>query len=274
MYPYLFEGWIGDYALMPSYAIALALAFTLAYLETIRQTLRHKESPKHLEGLFAVTLLCTAVGSRLFHVLFEEPRYYLAHPLEILALWQGGFTLYGGLLVGTVGAWLFCRAKKVPPLQALDRMAPGVLLGIAIGRLGCFAAGCCWGTPTSLPWGVTYEHRHALTPLRGMALHPVQLYEAFWAGLLFWVLLRWAKTAPRQGSVFYVGLGGYALGRFIFEFFRGDESRGVVPGVGVSSAQIISLLVVAALMLVLKRQARLGDLFSSLQRALRPRTNG
>ncbi|MBY0369653.1 prolipoprotein diacylglyceryl transferase [bacterium] len=274
MYPYLFESWIGDSVLIPTYGLALALAFTLGYLEAIRQTLLHQEDPKPLEGLFACVLLGMVVGSRLFHVVFEDWFYYFKHPADIFSLWQGGFTLYGGIAGGTVAAVLYCRRKGLPTLRILDRFAPALLLGIAVGRLGCFAAGCCWGKPTSLPWAVSYLHRHSLTPVRDVPVHPVQLYEVFLTGLLFWVVQRYARQSPRQGNVFAVALVGYAVVRFFTEFFRGDKLRGTFPATSLSTSQGLSILLVLAVLTALMRKGQLRDLFSGLRHALRPRTNG
>jgi phosphatidylglycerol:prolipoprotein diacylglycerol transferase len=142
-----------------------------------------------------------------------------------------------------------------------DIMAPSIALGHAIGRLGCFSAGCCYGKPTSVFWGVTftnpYSQEIAGVPL-GVSLHPTQLYESVAETVIFLTLLLLAKRKRFDGQIFWSYVTFYAVARFIIEFFRGDN-RGFVFDGALSTSQFIGILmlVTAIIMLaVLRRRAR------------------
>ncbi len=145
MYPNLFEGWISDGVLISTYGVLLAAAFTVAYLDAIRRALSVKENPKHIERIFLIIVVASLLGARLFHILFEEFAYYRDHPRQILAIWEGGFVFYGGMLASIACIYAYTRVMKIAFLHTLDLITPAVLLGLAIGRFGCLAAGCCWG---------------------------------------------------------------------------------------------------------------------------------
>jgi len=148
------------------------------------------------------------------------------------------------------------RRYKLPWWQTADACAPAIALGNAIGRQGCFAAGCCWGKPTNLPWGVEFTERaHEITgvPL-GVHLHPTQLYESF-ATFLFFLFLVWLHRHKRfRGQVILTYAVLYAVMRFVIEFFRADQ-RGDILGLttrtGLSTSQLIALLIGAASLVLL-----------------------
>lgn len=242
MYPYLFESWVGNWALIPTYGVALAIAFTLAYLEALHRALRLGEDPKHTERLFLIIVVSSLIGARLFHVFFEELSYYRENPKEMLAVWEGGFTFYGGLLFSFAAIFAYCRHQKLTFLSVLDRLTPSTFLGLFIGRLGCFAAGCCWGKETSLFWGVSYTHPHTLSTLRFVPTHPSQIYESVACLAIFIYLLRLFRKQNTAGTVFLHGLIAYAFARFLIEFTRGDSYRGFIVNNHLSVAQFLSLL--------------------------------
>lgn len=243
MYPYLLEGWIGQSVLIPTYGVLLATGFTVAYIESLRRAIRRRKDPKHIERLFLLIVVGSLLGARAFHVLIEEFAFYRTNPRQVFAIWEGGFTLYGGIAVALSVIALYTRWKELPYLATLDLLTPAVILGMSVGRLGCLAAGCCWGGPTSLPWAITYTHRHAMTNLRGIPLHPAQLYESLGVFLIFLALTRFEKKASRPGAVFFAGIGGYAVVRFFVEFARADASRGFVGPF--SFGQILSMGILA-----------------------------
>jgi phosphatidylglycerol---prolipoprotein diacylglyceryl transferase len=262
MYPNLFESWIGDKVLISTYGVLLAVAFTFAYLEAIRRALSAQENPKHIERIFLICVVASLFGARLFHILFEEFAYYRQNPRQILAIWEGGFVFYGGMLTSLAGIYVYTRLQRLSFLHFLDLITPAVLLGLAIGRLGCLAAGCCWGKTTSLPWGITFSHPHSLSAIRYVPVHPVQIYESLGALLVFGGLLRLGRQKSPEGTMFLLGLGSYAGLRFFVEFFRGDEYRGFLMGGRISLAQFFS---VAILVIVL--------LYAKYRRALRLQAN-
>jgi phosphatidylglycerol:prolipoprotein diacylglycerol transferase len=154
---------------------------------------------------------------------------------------RSGGVFYGGLIGAVAALVLLLRKRRIAFWTFVDMAAPAAALGHAIGRVGCFLAGCCWGRECSLPWAVTFTdpaaERNVGVPLN-VPLHPTQLYES--AGLLALCGLLLALGRRRPGQVFAVYLGGYALLRFTIEFFRGDP-RGSVFGGALSTSQLIAL---------------------------------
>lgn len=245
MKPYIIDFlWLGHTIRIPSYGLCLAIAFSLGYFETLRRCIRERaEDPKHIENLFFIVIASAVIGSRLFHVIFEDPVYYFQNPMKILAVWQGGYTFYGGLLVGLLGVYVYTRIRGLNFLRLVDIITPSVILGLAIGRVGCFLAGCCWGKPTTLPWGVVFSNPLSFATDHTHPLHPTQLYEA--AGALALLVYLWLRCNRRRydGQVVFAGLIGYALLRLGVEFLRGDEYRGFVLEGTLSYAQLVSLTI-------------------------------
>ena len=174
-----------------------------------------------------------------------------------VATLQSGGVFSGGLVAALVAGWWYLRKEKISFLSAADVFAPGVALGHAFGRLGCLAAGCCYGRPTNLPWGITFHNAWAGlyqgTPLN-VPLHPTQLYE-FFAELINFVWLYWLCKRKRfEGQVIALFMIVYGCERFIFEFFRGDPGRGEVLGGLITGTQLIALgLVVTGFIIYLRR---------------------
>ena len=169
---------------------------------------------------------------------------YRAHPAEIftLATLQSAGIFYGGLIAAILAAIWYMSRHRLPVLLTADQFAPGVALGHGIGRLGCFAAGCCWGRPTHVPWAVIFTNPYAVTaPERmGIPLHPTQIYEALaeWiiCGVLIWFILR----RHHAGQVLGLYLLLYGLARFAVEFYREHDTSNPL-GLGISMEQWIAL---------------------------------
>jgi len=187
-------------------------------------------------------IISALIGAKLL-LLMTEFDSYRSNPAELWSLMRAGGVFYGGLIAAVLVAFWYITRHGLPLWTTCDLFAPGIALGHVIGRMGCFMAGCCYGRPTTLPWGVTFTDLFAATnvgtPL-GVALHPTELYEAG-AELIVLVLLLTTerKGRPFPGRTFWGYLLLYALSRFIIEFYRGDP-RGVV--FGVSTSQFISLI--------------------------------
>jgi phosphatidylglycerol---prolipoprotein diacylglyceryl transferase len=242
MHPYLFD-WIvaGHHLKPPSYGVMLAIAFTAGYLDSLRRAIKIDSDPKQVENLFLTVVLASVIGARLFHVFFEEWPYYAANPGKIIAIWEGGYTLYGAMLSAILAMFLYVKIKKVDYLEYMDIAAPAAMLGLFFGRIGCFLAGCCWGRETDVPWAVTFTNPEAFTSARNIPLHPSQLYESF-AGLLIYLYLNWRFRNRRfEGQIFFHGLLLYSIARFVIEFFRGDDYRGYLFHGALSYSQLVSL---------------------------------
>jgi phosphatidylglycerol:prolipoprotein diacylglycerol transferase len=185
--------------------------------------------------------------------------YYFRNPREIFSLstLQAGGIFYGGLILALITAFVYVRKKRLPGLATADVFAPGLALGHAVGRLGCFAAGCCWGLECDRAWAVTFTdpaaHRLFGTPL-GMPLHPTQLYEAGAEALIGLTLVRLFMHPHRPGSIIGLYLLLYSTARFVIEFFR-DQPHPF--GWALTTAQWTSLgLFVLAIVLLRRFQVR------------------
>lgn len=228
---------------LPSYGVMLALAFSTAYFISLHRATKIGDDPKHIENLFLLIVLGSVVGSRLFHVVFEEPAYYAAHPEKIIAVWEGGYTLYGALLVSIAMIWIYTRGKKIDYLNFSDIASLATAAGIGVGRIGCFLAGCCWGKPTPCFLGVTFSHPHTFANVRNVPVHPSQLYESAGCFLIFGYLWWLFERRTYRGQIFFHGLTLYSILRFLIEYFRGDDYRGYVFNGLLSYSQLVSLTI-------------------------------
>jgi len=245
MYPELFR--IGNFPIN-TYGVLLALAFLCGILIAAKLAARDGLPRERVYDLGLWILLAAIVGSK-FLMLFTEPEYR-ENPLRLVSLdfLRSGGVFYGGFIAAVVAGYFLIRRYKLPWWKTADAFAPGLALGNAIGRQGCFAAGCCWGKPTTMPWGVEFtEAGNKVTgvPL-GIHLHPTQLYESFGALLIFFFLL-WLHRRKRfsgQVILFYAVL--YAVMRFTIEIFR-DDPRGDIFGLttltGLSTSQMLSIII-------------------------------
>jgi len=256
MYPELFR--IGSFPIN-TYGVFLALAFLCAILITVRLAERDGLPRDRIYDLSLWMLLASLIGSKIL-MLFTEPEYR-DQPLKLLSLdfLRSGGVFYGGLLGAVLVGYLLMRRYQLPWWKTADACAPGIAIGNFFGRQGCFAAGCCWGKPTSLPWGVKFsELGHEITgvPIE-QHLHPTQLYESFAMLLVFFFLLWLHKRKRFSGQVILAYALLYSIVRFAIEFVR-DDPRGDILGLttltGLSTSQMISLVVgVTALILLIAR---------------------
>jgi phosphatidylglycerol---prolipoprotein diacylglyceryl transferase len=259
MYPELFR--IGSFP-VHTYGVFLALAFLCAILITVRLAARDGLPSQKIYDLCLWMLLAALIGSKVL-MLFTEPEYR-ENPLQLISLdfLRSGGVFYGGLL-GAIGVgYLLMRHYRLPWWTTADACAPGIALGNFFGRQGCFSAGCCWGKPTTLPWGVKFtELGHSITGVPiDTHLHPTQLYESFAMLAVFLFLLWLHKHRSFKGQAILAYALLYAVIRFLIEFVR-DDPRGDIFGLtsvtGLSTSQIISLVVgLGALVLLIVRWRR------------------
>lgn len=264
MYPELFR--IFGFP-VNTYGVLLAIAFISALFVGARMGERDGLPRERLYDLGLWMLLAAIVGSK-FLMLFTEP-VYRQDPSRLLSLdfLRSGGVFYGGFLAAVATGYVLVKRYKLAWWKVADAFAPGIALGQFFGRQGCFAAGCCWGEPTSLPWGVHFTQAgHEVTGVpvvnafgQALHLHPTQLYESF-AALLFFGLLVWLHRRKRfDGQVILVYAVLYAILRFSIEFVR-DDPRGDILGLttltGLSTSQLISLLVGITGILLLAVRAR------------------
>jgi phosphatidylglycerol---prolipoprotein diacylglyceryl transferase len=239
MYPRLFE--LGPVTVY-TYGVLLAAAYLLGLrLAMVRAKARGLDSNRVLDlGIYII--ISALIGAKLL-LLVTDFRTFTSDPRELLTLARSGGVFYGGLILAVVVALVYIRRIGLPLWTTCDVFAPGIAIGHVVGRFGCLFAGCCFGKPTTMPWGITFTDNFAATnvgtPL-GVPLHPTQLYEAG-AEALILVLLLTSERKGRYfpGRTFWLYMLLYAISRFIIEFFRGDE-RGAVGMF--STSQFISVL--------------------------------
>ncbi len=299
-----------------TYGVMMALAFVVGIWLAVREARRTGADPELVMDLAFWVLIAGLVGSRILFIIVNIDQYWyicvdtehynthydppepiphatscdkVGNCLTILKVWTGGLVFYGGLIGALWVGWQFCRRNQLSYLRMADIMIPSVALGQCLGRLGCLAAGCCWGKPCSLPWGIHL-------PAGGMAwkgqvdagiidrwaettaaIHPTQFYESI-ATLSIFVLLTLFRPRKRyHGQVLLLYLLVYPVVRSTIEVFRGDKERGSLFHWGnealnaflglpegswvlLSTSQFISLLVAAAALvtLVVLRRRRLS----------------
>jgi phosphatidylglycerol:prolipoprotein diacylglycerol transferase len=241
MHPVLFQ--IGSVTIY-SYGVLAAAGFLVGLWLAYRQAPRVGLNAHSVWNLGVYGILAALLISKIW-LIFSAWNYYIAHPGEIfsMATFQSAGTFYGGILGGILWVVLYAHFQKMSLLAVLDVVAAPVALGHAIGRIGCFVAGCCYGKPTSLPWGVTFTspvaEKIAGTPLH-VSLHPTQLYEAG-AEFLNLLLLIWLGARQRfAGQLIGAYFVLYGIERGTIEFFRGDPGRTMMFHDTVSLMQIVS----------------------------------
>jgi phosphatidylglycerol:prolipoprotein diacylglycerol transferase len=208
---------------------------------------------EQFDDLIFLGVLGTILGGRLGYVLFYKPAYYLSHPLEVFAIWQGGMAFHGGFLGVLAAAAFFAWRRRIDWWRLMDFIAPCVPTGLAAGRLGNFINGELWGRPTDLPWGMVFRGAGSLPR------HPSQLYQFALEGVLLFVLLWWYASKPRaRGAVSALFLMGYGTFRFIAEFAREPDDFLGLLALNLSMGQWLSLPMIAAgiLLYAWSRRAR------------------
>jgi phosphatidylglycerol:prolipoprotein diacylglycerol transferase len=232
------------------YMVGFALVWLLG-----RWRINHGKANLTLRDLEDIIFYCVVgviIGGRLGYVLFYKAADYLAHPIEIFYLWQGGMSFHGGLIGVVVVLLIFSRKRNKTLLELGDFIAPLIPLGLGAGRLGNFINGELWGRPTTLPWGMVFPQAGDSIPR-----HPSQLYEMGLEGFALFVLVWWFAHKPRPtGQVSAIFLMGYGIFRFLVEFTREpDDFLGLLAG-GLSMGQLLSLPMIAIGALIFWRSAR------------------
>ncbi len=242
MHPILFT--FGPFTVY-TYGVLVASGFVAGLWYAYRQAPRAGLNPRKVWNLGIYGILVALAVSKLW-LIFSDLHYFLAYPREIfsVATIESGGVFYGGVIGGLVWVLLYTHFQKMPVLSVLDVSAAGLALGHGIGRIGCFTAGCCYGKPTSMPWGITFTSplaaRLSGTPLN-VALHPTELYEVG-AEFLNFLLLIWLGARQRfSGQLIGAYFILYGIERGTIEFVRGDPGRTLMFHDSVSLMQFVSV---------------------------------
>jgi len=226
------------YGLMYLTAFVLALVLGKYRLKTRPDAIWNA---KAFDDALFYGVLGVVLGGRLGYVLFYQPAYYFAHPLQIFAVWEGGMSFHGGFLGVLFAMWLTARRIGKPWLAITDFIAPLVPLGLGAGRIGNFINGELWGRPTNVPWAMIFPN-HDMIPR-----HPSELYEFALEGIVLFIIL-WVFSAKSRplGAVSGVFLLGYGTFRFLVEFTRAPDAFLGLLALGLSMGQWLSLPMIVA----------------------------
>jgi phosphatidylglycerol---prolipoprotein diacylglyceryl transferase len=258
MHPELFQ--FGPLHLR-SFGAAMAVAFLVGTWLGMREARRRGLDEDRFVNVILITLVCSVLGARILYVI-EHLAEFRSEWGSVFALWQGGLTLYGGIVAGTFAGLTAARRFGLPRWVVADALAPSLALGTAFGRVGCFLNGCCYGHPTNVPWGVKYpQSSFAYLEFGDTPVHPSQLYNAGYGLLLFTILWLARKRVRTPGTLFWSFVVAFGLGRIPIDLTRAYEADAVLLRVGpapVTESQLTSaaLALFAALMIVrLRREA-------------------
>lgn len=256
MHPTLLEIPLG-FATIPihTYGLMIAIGFLLAIYTVRKLAVRNQINPDLVSDLSFWLLVYGFIGARALFV-FTRLEDYLSNPIEIFKVWEGGLVFFGGLISATIYAFFFFKRHRLAVWKMIDVLSPGVVLAHAFGRLGCLGAGCCYGRPTGGTWGIKFHSELVDLPLRGIPLHPVQLYESSALFILFGGMMYLSRHRRFEGQVGLTYFMIYPIIRSIVELFRGDVIRGFVIEDVLSTSQFISILVFSAAMVVLIRRLK------------------
>ncbi len=240
MHPVLIQ--IGSFEVR-SYGVMILVGFVLAVWWAMRVASRYGIDPEGILDFVLFTALAGIVGSRLVFVALDWSSF-ARQPVRVLYFWEGGLSFHGAVIGGGLAVALLARRWGIPFLQLADVLAPGVALAYAIGRIGCFLGGCCYGVPTELPWACSFQDPfdpHVHTP----PSHPTQIYASLSNLLIFALLARMQRPPHCMGKVFWAYLTLYGVYRFVVEFWRIGATSSVLA-LGLSDAQWVSIVMVVA----------------------------
>lgn len=240
MYPVLLK--IGPLTLH-TYGLLVATGLLLGISLALREGKKVGYDPQVIMDMVFYIVLAGIIGSRVLY-LIQNFSDYRDHPVDMLKIWQGGLSFHGALLFALPVGWSLMKKAGYPFWGFFDVLAPSIAIGQAMGRVGCFFAGCCHGAPTTLPWAVTFHNPQSLAPT-GIPLHPAQLYTAGALVIIFFILIRFRHHARFTGQVACLYLMLHSAFRFGIEFVRADE-RLFLWNHAISVTQLISVLLFLA----------------------------
>lgn len=246
---------------LPTYYVIISIVCTIAIWWSAKRAENKSLKRNTALDLTLLVFITGFIGARLVHVFYEFPQIYLKDPIRIFKFWEGGFVFYGGAVFALVAGVFFIIRKREPIGAWLDLAAPIAAFGYAFGRLGCLAAGCCFGRECYLPWAITFPYGVEAPP--NSPLHPTQIYAFLWETFVLLFLLiveketkkggRLGQLLSKEGDLFFIWMMLHALGRILMENFRADY-RGIQIG-GLSLSTLISIVFIAAGLFFYLRQS-------------------
>ncbi|WP_409478217.1 prolipoprotein diacylglyceryl transferase [Pseudobdellovibrio sp. HCB154] len=226
---------------IPTFYLVISMSVTFILLLINAELNQNpKLDRKTTFDLTLIMMIAGFIGGRLTHVIYEEPSFYAEFPLEIFKFWKGGFVFYGGFILALIAVAAYLKSKKQSFYIWADFFTPYIGLSYALGRMGCFFEGCCFGSHCELPWAITGRH-------------PTQLYMALAEVLLLASLMYWRKKKNQlllPGLLFLTWLCGHAINRFIIEYFREDDRGSLIASLSISQWLSVVLFVGAMSLIV------------------------
>lgn len=241
------------------YGVMIALAFLFGMNWVKRESKRVGLNEERVLDLFFYLMIAGLVGSRILYVIQSVPDYW-SDPMVIFRVWEGGLVFQGGVMGSLIVAIWYMRKHGLPFFKTSDVFVPALSIGHAMGRLGCFFAGCCYGKAAAgFPLAIVFPHIAEGIAPAGVPLYPTQLLESAGEVLIFTLLLTYRKKKPFEGAVFLLYLILYSILRGFVEILRGDTVRGFIIEPYLSNGQFISIISIAAavfLWVLLSRRAQ------------------
>jgi phosphatidylglycerol:prolipoprotein diacylglycerol transferase len=238
MYPQLWTLTIAGYSIpISTYGVLMALGFIISIHLGFRRG-DELEVDSDLAVNYATLVVITSIVSSRVTFILTEWQDFKQNPQHVFSVWNAGSVWYGGLIGAIIGSYIF--ARMMPNwvfLEFSDEIVPLIPIGHAVGRLGCFFSGCCYGVESHLPWACTFVGQT-------VPRHPTQAYEAVGLLAIFFICYRLVHRPHRTGSITMAYLGYYGLLRFVVELYRGDE-RGPVYWGSLSISQVVSVFLMA-----------------------------
>ncbi len=237
---------IGHYSINV-FGMFIALGIIAGYILTMKEAKRKKFSTDTITDLILYVIIFGIIGARLYYVMVFNLDYYLSNLNKIIAFWDGGLSIQGALIGGAIAALIYARIKKINIWRAADIMAPGIILGQAIGRVGCDV------------FGIAMKNKYFWGILRGgELLHPTQMYESILNYILFGFLWSKRKSVKYDGQLFFTYLIGFSINRFVVEFFRTNPI--FIQPFTVAHATSIALIIISFVALkVLKSKNKIKN---------------
>lgn len=253
------------------YAILIIIGAIVGSWLAARQAKKHGEDSELVLDLLPWLLIGGIIGARLWHVFTPSAsniaqgvttENYLRNPIEILKMWKGGLGIPGGVIGGALALIIYTKSKKLSFCQWADFIAPGLLVGQAIGRWGNFVNQEVYGRPTNLPWAITIDPQYRISGFEQVAkYHPLFLYESLLnlagAGVLIWIDRKF-KDKLFKGDIFFGYMIWYSTVRFLLEFLRLDPSP--VNGININQTSMLVVGVIAVAILILRHTVWSGRL--------------
>ncbi len=240
------------------YGVMIATAVLVGLWLANKEGIRKGFERQRIQDFIFFVIIAGVIGARIYFVMFSDPDYFLTHPLRLLAFWEGGLAIHGAIIAGIGVAIWYTWRKKIPFWKWTDTFAPSLILGQAIGRIGCFLNGDAHGYPTTLPWGLVYApDSPAGQMFPGEPLHPTQLYELGFNLGIFLVLWKLRKKNFFDGFLFLMYVVLYSSIRIFVEHFRADRLTYLGD---ISAAQTLGITAIAislGLIIALSRRQRM-----------------